>query len=312
MTEYAHIPPPPLPPVTSRPVVAYVAPSALPVRRSRRRAWLILASVFVVSAVAFGAVALGRDNTAVPASALAAAAARTEATKTAHVEMTMALPIGGSTQPINVTGGVDFANSVTRFQMDMSSLIPKGSVASAEATIDMVSKGLVIYMKSPTFDALTKKKDAWVKLDYGAVIAKQSGVDLNNFMSQQGRDPSQMLKTLKDKAKSIVEVGKDDLRGVATTHYTVTLDVAEMYRSSGAVVDEQKLAELVKQMNGGVVTEDVWIGSDQYVRKLVMTTPTAVGDVHVQIEFFDFGVPVDATVPADSDTVDLTTTLLGK
>jgi len=311
VTEYAHIAPPPPPPMNPGPVVAYAAPAALPPRRSRRRGWVIAAGAFMVCALVFGAVLLGRGSTPGPASALAAAASRTEAQKTARVEMTMVLPIGGSTQPINVTGGVDFANSVTRLQMDMSSLIPTGSVAPTDVTIEMVSKGLVIYMKSPTFDALTKK-GAWVKLDYGAVVAKQSGVDLNSYMSQQGRDPSQMLKTLKDKAKSIVEVGNEDVRGITTTHYTVTFDVAEMYRSSGAVVDDQKLAELVKQMNGGVVTEDVWIGIDQYVRKIVMTTPTATGDVHFQMELFDFGAPVDATVPADGDTIDLTTTLLGK
>jgi hypothetical protein len=126
-------------------------------------------------------------------------------------------------------------------------------------------------MKMGALSALTGAGDKWLKIDYAAMTKGQTGIDLDKYLSQQSNDPSQMLQMLKEHATSVVEVGADDVRGVATTHYTATVDIAEAYRKSGAVVDDEKLADMLDQL--------------------------------------DFGTPVSVTIPADRDTIDMTSLL---
>lgn len=302
MHDYAHIPPPP-----PAPAPYFAPPVATPVGPSRRRGWVVGAGAFAIAALVLGVVALTRGGSADPSSALAAAAARTEAQKSARVEMTMVLPLAGITAPLTVSGEVDFTSGASRFVIDLSGLVgvSKGQLTADQPRVELVTKGLVSYMKIPGLDALTGASGKWIKLD-AAALAKGQSVDLQNLLSGQRNDPSQMLDLLRTHAQSVTEVGREDVRGVATTRSTATIDIAQLYRASGTVVDEKRLGAAIEQLSGGVMTVDVWIDDAGLVRRQAIAVPSTTGVLTYNIEFFDFGAPVQVTVPADRDAIDLT------
>ena len=302
MHDYAHIPPPP-----PAPAPYFAPPVATPVGPSRRRGWVVGAGAFAIAALVLGVVAFTRGGSADPSSAFAAAAARTEAQKSARVEMTMVLPLAGITAPLTVSGEVDFTSGASRFVIDLSGLVgvSKGQLTADQPRVELVTKGLVSYMKIPGLDALTGASGKWIKLD-AAALAKGQNVDLQHLLSEQRNDPSQMLDLLRTRAQSVTEVGRDDVRGVATTHSTAKIDIAQLYRDSGTVVDEARLAAAIGQLSGGVMTVDVWIDDAGLVRRQSIAVPSATGVLTYNIEFFDFGAPVQVTVPADRDAIDLT------
>ncbi len=301
--DYAHIPPPP-----PAPSPYFAPPVATPVGPSRRRGWVVGAGAFAVVALVFGVLALTRGGSHSPSSALAAAAARTEAQTSARVEMTMVLPLAGITAPLTVSGEVDFTSGASRFVIDLSGLVgaSKGQLAPDQTRVELVTKGLVSYMKIPGLDALTGASGKWIKLDSAALAKGRSGVDLENLFAQQRNDPSQMLDLLRTHAQSVTEVGRDNVRGVATTRSTAKIDIAQLYRARAVVVDETRLAAAVEQFSGGVMTVDVWIDDAGLVRRQAIAVPSAAGVLTYNIEFFDFGAPVHVTVPADRDAIDLT------
>lgn len=310
MDDYSHIPAPPPPP--GMPAVPLAPLSAAePSSRARRRRWSIGVGTVAVLALAFGAVvALRSGGDSSSQGVLARAAAATEAEKTARIEMTVSMPVAGTATPITTTAEVDFGRKLVHATTDLSAVAGAATGSSrtlpALGKVEMISTGLVVYMKMPALDALTGGSGKWWKLDYGALL-QQSGLDPSALLSQQGNDPAKMLDLLR-KVADVTEVGPDTVRGTATTHYRATVDPKTLYADAGAIADDAKVDELLAQFTGPMVF-DVWIGSDQLVHKYTITSPTKAGDLSYSYVLYDFGIKVDVAVPADADTVDMTSLL---
>jgi hypothetical protein len=115
-----------------------------------------------------------------------------------------------------------------------------------------------------------------------------------------------LLDLLKDQADSFTEVGQESVRGVDTTHYTAVLDVERLAQQHASGLDAPSVTSGIEKLAGTTATFDVWIDGDNLVRKLVVHGGSAQGTATVTVEFHDFGQPVDVSVPADADTVDIT------
>jgi hypothetical protein len=102
----------------------------------------------------------------------------------------------------------------------------------------------------------------------------------------------------------VENLGREDVRGVSTTHYRASFDLEQVYRSAGAVTDEDAFAELLEQYRSTVMTTEAWVDDDGLVRRTVTSIPLADGTQEVKAEFFDFGVKVDSSVPSDDETFD--------
>jgi hypothetical protein len=158
-----------------------------------------------------------------------------------------------------------------------------------------------------------------VKIDL-ATAGRSVGVDINSLSQAQASDPSQTLDYLRGAADDVTNVGTEDVRGTTTTHYRAVVDLNKAAKLSPAASDAIK--STIKLLGSATQPVDVWVDGEGRVRRMQYTVdlsktkaassvPGAAGTVTFTLEVFDFGAPVQATVPAADQIVDLSA-LTGK
>ena len=104
-------------------------------------------------------------------------------------------------------------------------------------------------------------------------------------------------------AGDAVEIGAESVRGVAATHYRVTIDLARADAALPAGVEVP--AGPYRRLSQ--IPADVWLDADGLARRIaVMTDPTAgTGGTPMWaiVELWDFGVLADITPPAPGEVV---------
>ena len=116
--------------------------------------------------------------------------------------------------------------------------------------------------------------------------------------------------TLFEGVGNVQKLGKEDVRGVSTTHYRGALSVAdqvERARDKG----EDNIAS-VAEKDGGPMRVEAWIDADGLVRRmrLIHSQPAEQGKepltVDMRVDFFDFGFEPKIEVPDSSEVFDAT------
>jgi hypothetical protein len=112
-------------------------------------------------------------------------------------------------------------------------------------------------------------------------------------------------------------VGKQDVRGVQTTHYRANVDLAKAGKLRG--VQPQTLVQY-QAVLGNTLPEDVYLDNQGLTRRLSLTvTPKAGSSAAaelkseaVSIDFYDFGQADTSgiTAPPKSQTIDFSKTAL--
>jgi LppX_LprAFG lipoprotein len=241
--------------------------------------WLALAAV-ALALTACGDVSLDP---------VAKAATTTVAKNTEHVTFTGNAAVGG--QKIQMTGNGDFQTSPALGSM---SLTLSGS--GVNSTMDEVTHGTMIYLRSPLFTSNLPQGKSWLSLDLQKAAAKL-GLNMSQFTQQSPTDTLQAL----EKAGSVTKVGTDVIDGTPTTHYRATIDLSKA--SNGA-----KLEQLTHLKT---VPVDVWIDSENLLRRVSesysMTASGQQVSTRMNMLFSNYGEPVNVTVPSATDTIDMTT-----
>jgi hypothetical protein len=145
----------------------------------------------------------------------------------------------------------------------------------------------------------------WIRYAYGdlAELAGASGELMKDQM--QNSTPEQGVKALLASG-DVKKVGQEEVRGVATTHYSGTVDVAELTEKSSAL-DAGQLAEFKKQLDqAGITTEkvDIWVDKDDLLVKKTERGETQNGELNSTVFYSDYGMDVAVDKPAAGDTVD--------
>lgn len=167
----------------------------------------------------------------------------------------------------------------------------KASSTGAQA-MDLVLLDQVMYMKSPDLGT----GDKWIKIDLS---------DPNSLFGMIGKatDPEVMFKAM-EKPKNLELVGSEEVDGVETNHYRITLDPSKYLDAMGfpASMAEMLPKELVTEM---------WVDADNLPRKFsqTMEVPSAAGGAATsqttEGTYSDFGTEVDIEAPpADEVTED--------
>jgi hypothetical protein len=243
--------------------------------------------------------------------AIAAAAVRTTAAKSARMHMVMKATgveeTAGEPQDFQIVadGRMELGRARGVLTMDIGSLGLPGAAGKMEIRfIDTVA-----YMKMPLDEELplpAGKK--WMKLDFGA-MASEEGFNFSDFQSFGMGDPAEILSFLKE-AGSVTRIGSETIRGTKATHYKATIDLTKVV----ADADEADRAEL-KQLfgsSGEGLPMDVWIGADGLLRRMdfVMNLSGLEGagkeaKMAMRMEMFDFGISlVDVVAPPAAEVVD--------
>jgi hypothetical protein len=288
----------------------------------------LLIALAALAAVAVGAAALvagGKDGgSGVGPAAIAEAAERTARVEGVRYTMTGEIDVPrAGTVPFGGDGVTDMRGQRGTARMDMSAMADvvrksgeRGPAADpGNWQMDMVFDERFFYVKFPLAESELGGK-SWFKID---VLASSRALGIDPVIaraSQQQGDPAATLRYLRTVSDDVEKVGREDVRGVATTHYRATID----FRRYPDLVPEERreaarrsVARLV-ELNGGRETVDVevWVGDDRLVRRMkweqAMRMPGQSQTIEgsYSTDFYDFGTRVRIDPPPADETKDVT------
>ncbi|HEX2044388.1 MAG TPA: hypothetical protein VHF23_02035 [Gaiellaceae bacterium] len=253
-----------------------------------------------------------------PDSAVLAAATATERADSYRADMTIRME-GLAAEPVTMSAEGIFQRRpiLGRMTMDMSDL---GAAAGGGGLgeVDIVMDGLVFYMRMPFLRQLDPSLKPWIRFDL-AEIGKQQGFDLGQLMQFGTQtDPAQALAYLRAASDDVETVGSEEVRGVETTRYRMTVELARVPDAAPPGQREALRAQVqqLRELSGiDEVPTDVWVDEDGLVRRQrllyrdMRLAPGREGDMTMTMELYDFGVDVDVEPPPAGQVTDIATLL---
>jgi hypothetical protein len=166
----------------------------------------------------------------------------------------------------------------------------KASSTGAQA-MDLILVGKAMYMKSPALGT----GDKWLKIDLS---------DPNSLFGMIGKatDPEVMFKAM-EAPKKLELVGTEDVDGVETNHYRITLDPTQYLKAM------EFPAAMADMLPDELVTE-MWVDADDLPRKFTQTMeiPAAGGGkpttTTTEGTYSDFGTDVEIEEPPTSQVTE--------
>jgi hypothetical protein len=294
-----------------------------------RRTYLVLAAL--VGLLALLAAGCGGSSMAVPElTSFTGAAQASSAADSARfaLELEMTMPLTDKALSISADGGFDTAAKRAQLSFDLSSLAELfkslGSAFGGEMSGEMgdpddwkleaIQDGDVAYVSFPLMADQLPAGKTWVKGDAKELSGANAG-QLSQFGSFAGTDPRDVLGMLKAVSGSIEAVGTDEIRGVETSHYRASVDVAKLEQFVPAE-QRQTLGsfdETAKAAGLSEIPVEVWLDADQRVRKLSLDieakqpgTDQSV-KASLVVELYDYGKPLEIELPPPDQVVDAST-----
>jgi hypothetical protein len=272
-----------------------------------RKIVLLLAALLVLPAC-------GGDSVA--ADPVAEAATKTTEAGSSRIEFTMAMEAEGRSLTMRGEGVFDYSPPIGRMTLDLGNLAELAGGELGNGRVEFVLDGAAYYMKFPQVTERFFGKQ-WLKIDLEEV-GELTGADLG-ALQQANQNPAQLMQFLRGASDDIEELGKEEVRGVETTHYRARVDLdeaAERGAETGELSDEmrEQLQAEIERMKAQTGLEtlpvDVWLDEDNLLRRMQMDLSFAVkrGQVGLDMtmDFFDFGVDVRVAPPPADETVDIT------
>jgi len=165
----------------------------------------------------------------------------------------------------------------------------EAGAGKAPAAFEVVYTPTAVYLRIPKSDA----RRPWTK------IALERQTD----RSVLPENPAGGLEFLSGESRRVDEIGRDVVRGAATTRYRVELEAASVAaRSSDAV------RRAVEEDGRRAFPVDVWIDRAGLIRRLRWDQRFRAGDTSARIvvttEYFAFGAAVAIDVPPPDQVAD--------
>ena len=284
-----------------------------------------------ISAVALLAAGCGGSETALPQlESLSAVTSASKAADSVAFEMELEQQALGMDLTITADGAFDNAANRGRMRMDLSALAELMSgfgkafgagegeipdeLADPEAwKIDVVVDGTKVYLRAPMLGSQLGGKE-WVGGD-AAELARSQGTDLGQIGSIASSDPREALDALEAVSGGLEAVGREEVRGVETTHYRTTIDPAKIPGEAAAAgASGDLLAGLtgaLKQVQLAEIPVDVWVDDDGLLRKYTLSLDLEQSGQKIamalRLELFDYGAAVELDLPDPADVADIAT-----
>jgi hypothetical protein len=232
-----------------------------------------------------------------PLNAIAAAAEKTQQEPGGRAAMHSIVTVPGKSAPFTMTGWMVFdAEDRTR-----GVITAPHTVSGGPMKLDVVSDGTIMYMRSSKFGSLPDGAK-WMSLD----LSLGDEMDPTTLPEVDAKGELALLEGV----GNVQKLGKEDVRGVSTTHYRGALSVAdqvERARDEG----EDNIAS-VAERDGGPMRVDAWIDAEGLVRRmrLIHSQSAEQGEesltMDMRMDFFDFGFEPEIEVPDSSEVFDAT------
>jgi hypothetical protein len=221
----------------------------------------------------------GGDAGNTPLSPIAAAAERTAQAPGARVSGTGSISVAGQSLTLRFSGAYDGQNDRSSMLMEFASSAAPPAALAQISPMTAVGDGTTVYLTAPMFSGQLPEGKSWMKIDYAEFAGSAE--------QRAGTDAKAMLEQLDSVSPNARSVGRERLRGVVTTHYVATIDLAQ----SSQV--------------------EVWIDREGYVRRIAMTAPFSIPggpatQMAIEMDFYDFGIDPAIALPGESETFDAT------
>lgn len=242
------------------------------------------------------------------------------------VSMSMAMagvPLLGDVE-MKVDGAFDNTTGQGTMTLDLGDFLGGFMGGGKDAgRIEMILDGEAVYMKSPLFSELSGSKKEWLKGD-AADLEDSSGGGLAPGMSG---DPTKFLDFLEGAGDGLDELGREDVRGVSTTHFHTELDIAKLMEDASPQERadlEESLGSLGTDGTFDSLPADAWVDDQGYVRRFELvfdfskladagsgTDADLAGvTMTMTIELYDFNEPVTVQIPDPADVGELDPSVL--
>lgn len=270
----------------AEPTVAVVA-HAEPKRRRTGR--LIGAGVLAVAALASGAlVLLNKDKAEATYSLTEANAAAAETTAAAF---TMTMSAMG--EDVTAEAEMDTTSGLSHIVMELG--VVDGSVEMIADT-----KAKTVYFKSSFFEGIGLSVDTeWIKFDE-EILQEQAVGDESIFDSANLGNPLAAAAVFEN-AKSVTEIGFDEVDGVKVKHFEVVVDALDAMKASPAL--QQQFDQLDADLPSEL-TYDVYVDEQNQIRRTNMEITLAGQKVVVDIVIKPLTEPLVIEVPKPADVTD--------
>ena len=295
-----------------------------------RRLHLVLAALVGVLALVVSG--CGGSTVAVPElTSFTSAADASSTADSAKFELTFSMTMPLSDKPLSfgASGGFDKSADRAQLTFDLSSLVELfksigqsfgGKVSGddmgspSDWKLDAIKDGDTVYVHFPLLTDKLPAGKTWVKGDAKDLEGAGAG-DLSQFGSFAGTDPRDVFGMLKAVSGSIEAVGTEEIRGVETSHYKATIDVAKLEQLVPA--DERKslggIDQAAAQAGLTGIPIEIWIDGDHQVRKLTFDVEakqpgtSQTMKASFDVELYDYGKPLEITLPPADEVVDAAT-----
>jgi hypothetical protein len=254
--------------------------------------------------------------------ALVQAASQTAAAHTGRFEMTIATSVAGHDAHLDATGAFDADQHLYSLSMDFSSLLSSlggtgGSDGSSDlggmfsslfkSPLEIVATSDTIYIKFPFIAQLLGAGTEWISVESDKAPTASS---------LDSADPTAFLDFVRGAGGQVTTVGREQVRGVDTTHMQATITLSgALDQAPAAERDEvqkaiDELGPEAKNLLDTPLPIDVFIDDNGMVRRIGMTIDLGnrAGSVAVTVDFFDFGADVGIAVPPADQVTDVTST----
>jgi hypothetical protein len=247
--------------------------------------------------------ACGAETGGPSAGTLVSASVEKTTGSTAHMDGDVFVVRGDQSAKVQeMEGAMDF--DARRSSLTMTSLLSHFEPGAADQYIDVVSADGVAYERIDGLELPPGKE--WV-----AIRPSDLGVDGQTVASVGSGDPADGLSFLEG-VSDARETGEEDVRGTPTTKYTVSMDLEPMLdllRKGSQKVSPQfgRMLEVlrdridVRHLPGAVWLDDA--GRVRRFRYSMLTSGKRATGSTVDMQFYDFGEPVQIAVPPAEKTV---------
>jgi hypothetical protein len=247
----------------------------------RRRAgrWIVAGLAVAVAVVAVFVIAQGGGSGGGPLNAIAKAAEVTQREPGGRAVIKATVTSLTTPEAITEQGTMTFDDSGrARGELTVS-----GLTTGKEVKLVSIADGTSTYVSSDDLDQTLPDGKKWMELDLGSAAKGVSSPD------PAGGGPEEGLKIL-ERVHGSEEVGKEDVGGVATTHYRGTLAPSDEVFGVKVNISPPQI--------------DVWMDAQDRVRRMQLVVSGSVGEVSTKtamtIDFVEFGrVPKIEVPPAD-------------
>lgn len=234
-----------------------------------------------------------------PAQMLAAAAETADEQGTAKIWAQVNTTFNGQSISIVMEGEQDLRRGAIRIRMDLGDFAAQAGAPGMDGTMEMLMVPPMMYMDGSAFGL-----DGWVSVNMDDALG-DLGLDLSQLTAGGAQDFSSYFDLLKGTSDDLEELGREDVRGVSTTHLRATISMQKAYAELDAET-RAAIEELVEQQGmPSTYPMEIWIDDDGLPRRLAfeMSQLNPVTNEQMAIsttmEFYDFGAEVDLTPPAE-------------